>query len=49
MGVGFVTLGGGALLAIGPNYGINLNVNAQYMLPKSGFVLQPAAGFEYGF
>jgi hypothetical protein len=49
MGVGFITLGGGALIAVGPNYGINLNLNAQYMLPKSGLVVQPSLGFEYGF
>lgn len=49
MGVGFVTLGLGVLIPIGPNYGINANLNAQYMLPKSGLVVQPAAGFEYGF
>jgi hypothetical protein len=49
MGVGFVTLGGGALFALGPNYGINLNINGQYLFPKSGLVLQPALGFEYGF
>jgi hypothetical protein len=49
MGAAFITVGGGALLALGPSYGINLNLNGQYMFPKSGLVLQPAAGFEYGF
>jgi len=49
MGVGFIGAGGGALLVLGQNYGINLNLNAQYQLPKSGLVLQPALGFNYGF
>jgi hypothetical protein len=49
MGAAFVTLGGGGFVAIGRNYGINLNLNVQYMFPKAGLVVQPAAGFEYGF
>jgi hypothetical protein len=49
MGVLFVTASGGAFFALAPNYGINLNLNALLLLPKTGFALQPSLGFAYGF
>jgi hypothetical protein len=49
MGAGFLSVGGGALVPVGPNIGVNLNLSAMLMLPKSGMVLEPSLGFVYGF
>jgi len=49
MGVVFVTASAGAFFGLAPNYGINLNLNALVLLPKTGFAVQPSLGFAYGF
>jgi hypothetical protein len=48
LGTGFVTLGGGAVYAITPKFGLQLNVNLMMMLGSSGFVIQPSLGGVYG-
>ncbi len=49
LGQGFVTLGGGAMYPFGKNFGAVLNVNLMYMLPDSGFVIEPSLGAMIGF
>ncbi|HYQ03042.1 MAG TPA: hypothetical protein VER96_30425 [Polyangiaceae bacterium] len=49
MGPGFLTAGGGAVYAITPQLGVQLNLNLMLMLPNSGFVMQPSLGAVYGF
>ena len=49
MGQGFLTAGGGVVYAFTPQIGAQLNLNLMYMLPSSGFVIQPSIGVEYGF
>ncbi|HTV19868.1 MAG TPA: hypothetical protein VMG12_14385 [Polyangiaceae bacterium] len=47
LGNAFVTAGGGFMLPLGQSTALQLNLNAMYMLPSSGLVLQPSLGFEY--
>jgi hypothetical protein len=47
LGNAFVTAGGGVLLPLGQSTALQLNLNAMFMLPSSGLVLQPSLGFEY--
>ncbi len=49
MGQGFITAGGGVVYAITPQIGAQLNLNLMFMLPSTGFVMQPSIGVEYGF
>jgi hypothetical protein len=51
LGLGFVTAGGGALATFGRSrtHGVQLNVNVMYMLPSSGVVLEPSAGYVLSF
>jgi hypothetical protein len=49
LGIGFVTTGVGAVYVIKDHFGINLNVNAMYTMPVSGFVIEPSLGGVYGF
>jgi hypothetical protein len=48
MGQGFVTAGLGGMIAFKDNMGVLLNVNFMYMLPASGFVIEPSLGFTLG-
>ena len=47
LGNAFVTAGGGFMLPLGQRTALQVNLNAMYMLPSSGLVLQPSLGFEY--
>jgi hypothetical protein len=49
LGNAFVTTGGGALIGLGDNTGLQLNLNAMLMLPTVGVVLEPSLGVVYGF
>jgi hypothetical protein len=49
LGNAFVTTGGGALIGLGDNTGLQLNLNAMLMLPTVGVVLEPSLGIVYGF
>lgn len=44
----FVTAGGGAVFAFSNRLGLQLNLNAMLMLPKSAIALQPSLGLVYG-
>jgi hypothetical protein len=48
LGQGFITVGGGVVYAIKPQFGIQANFNFLYMLGSSGPVLQPSLGVVYG-
>jgi hypothetical protein len=48
LGQGFATIGGGAVFAITPRFGLQLNVNAMLLLGSTGFALQPSLGGVYG-
>lgn len=48
LGQSFVTLGGGAVYALNPNSGIQLNLNIMQMLPTSGQVIEPSLGYVFG-
>jgi hypothetical protein len=48
LGQGFITVGGGTVFAINPQFGIQANFNFLYMLGSSGPVLQPSLGVVYG-
>jgi len=48
MGQGFATLGGGALIPVGGNGSIQVNLNIMLMLPNSGTVLEPSLGYVLG-
>lgn len=49
LGQGFITAGGGVIFAIGSYLGAQLNLNAMYMLPSTGLVLEPSLGGVYAF
>jgi hypothetical protein len=48
MGQAFITLGGGVVYAFTPTLGAQLNLNCMFMLPDSGFVLEPSLGMVLG-
>ncbi len=48
LGQSFVTVGGGAMYALSPNSGLQLNVNIMFMLPTTGQVIQPSLGYVFG-
>jgi hypothetical protein len=48
MGQGFGTANLGAVIAFKENMGVVINANVMYMLPASGFVIEPSLGFTYG-
>lgn len=48
LGRGFVTGGGGGVLAFNRTTGLQLNINLMYMLPTSGFVIEPSLGLVFG-
>jgi len=49
MGQGFIEAGVGGMLAFKDNMGVTLEAKLLYMLPASGIVIQPSAGFALGF
>jgi hypothetical protein len=49
MGQGFIEVGVGGMLAFKDNMGVTLEAKLLYMLPASGIVIQPSAGFMLGF
>jgi hypothetical protein len=49
LGQSFVTIGGGAMYAIGKSHGPILNVNFMIPFPSTGFVLEPSIGYGVGF
>ena len=48
LGQAFVTTGGGVVMALGASTGLQFNVNAMFMLPSSGLVIEPSLGLVYG-
>ncbi len=48
LGQSFITIGGGAMYALTPNSGLQLNVNIMFMLPTSGQVIEPSLGYVFG-
>lgn len=48
LGNGFATLGGGVLLPLGKDVGLQVNLNGMLMLPSVGLVIEPSLGFVYG-
>jgi len=48
LGQSFVAVGGGAVYALSPNSGLQLNVNIMYMLPTTGQVIEPSLGYVIG-
>ena len=48
LGQGFAAAGGGAVYALNPKMGIQLNLNIMFMLPSSGQVFEPSLGFVMG-
>ncbi len=49
MGQGFAGLNFGGLMKFGSRHNVVLNVNALYMLPSTGIVLEPSLGYLFGF
>jgi hypothetical protein len=49
MGTTFVGGGGGVLYNFNKTFGVQLNLNAMYMLPSSGIILEPSLGGVVGF
>ena len=49
LGQEFITGGGGVMYAFKENMGVQLNVNFMFMLPTTGFVIEPSLGLNYGF
>jgi hypothetical protein len=48
MGQGFGTVSLGGMFAFKDNMGVVLNANIMYLLPASGFVIEPSLGFTLG-
>ncbi|MEZ4225286.1 MAG: hypothetical protein R3B13_30320 [Polyangiaceae bacterium] len=48
LGQSFITVGGGAMYALSPNSGLQLNVNIMFMLPTTGQVIEPSLGYVFG-
>ena len=48
LGQGFAAAGGGAVYALTPKMGLQLNLNIMFMLPSSGQVFEPSLGFVMG-
>ncbi|HMR10707.1 MAG TPA: hypothetical protein PKA88_33245, partial [Polyangiaceae bacterium] len=48
LGQSFVTIGGGAMYALSPNSGLQLNLNIMFMLPTTGQVIEPSLGYVFG-
>jgi hypothetical protein len=49
LGFGFVGAGAGVVYGVTDAVGVQLNVNAMYMLGSVGFVLEPSLGANYSF
>jgi hypothetical protein len=48
LGQAFVTTGGGVVMALSEKTGLQFNVNAMFMLPSSGVVIEPSLGLVFG-
>jgi hypothetical protein len=48
LGLMFLAGGGGVAYAFHPNHSIGLNLNLMFMLPTTGFVIQPSLGYIMG-
>ena len=48
LGQSFIGLNGGAVFALTPNSGLQLNLNLMYMLPTTGQVVEPSLGYVMG-
>jgi hypothetical protein len=48
LGQSFIALGGGAVYALTPNSGLQLNLNIMFMLPTTGQVIEPSLGYVFG-
>jgi len=48
LGQSFIGLNGGAMYALTPNSGFQLNINLMYMLPTTGQVIEPSLGYVMG-
>jgi len=48
LGQSFIAIGGGAVYALSPNSGLQLNLNLMYMLPTTGQVIEPTLGYVFG-
>ena len=48
LGQAFATTGGGVVMPLGDKTGLQFNVNAMFMLPTSGVVIEPSLGFVFG-
>jgi hypothetical protein len=46
LGQGFISAGGGFMYAFAPNHGLVVNLNFMFMLPATGFVLEPSVGYQ---
>ena len=49
LGRTFAAINFGGLYSLAKHHGIQLNVNAMYMMPSSGIVLEPSLGYVVGF
>ena len=49
LGRGFAGVNFGGLYDLTAHHSLQLNVNAMYMLPASGIVLEPSLGYVFGF
>lgn len=49
LGRGFVSAGGGTLIALGPALAARVQLNAMILFPDSGLVLEPSLGGVYAF
>jgi hypothetical protein len=49
LGQGFGALSVGTIYMFTPNIGAQINLNAMFMLPTSGIVIEPSVGGVYGF
>jgi len=49
LGSAFVTTGGGVVIGLSSNTGLQLHLNAMLMLPSVGLVIEPSIGILYGF
>jgi hypothetical protein len=49
MGVTFAAAGLGVHWGFGKHHGAQLNINAMYMMPSAGIVIEPSLGYVFGF
>jgi hypothetical protein len=49
LGQAFIGAGGGVMYAFGVNHGLVLNIDLMFMLPATGLVIEPSAGYQFAF